>query len=155
MQEEDLTMFITSLNNVLIMNILDCIFAGGYVMLQRGRLESVNINLFDTITTILFINLFSMVNLVSLSLCIERIGIPILSFIRPSYTTIYAILLYIIPSGLMTLAYLYQKKYIQVLSLVFDSHIQRKKSKYAMILYIVFTFAFLCMTGVLCNRSNL
>ena len=155
MQEEVLTIFIISLNNVLIMNVLDSIFSGGYVLLQRGRLESFSINLFDTITTILFINLFSTVNLVSLSLCVERIGIPILSFIRPRYTTIYVILLYIIPSLLMSFAYLYQKKYVQTLSLVFDSPIQRKRSKYAMLLYIIFTFVFLCLTGMLCNGPDL
>ena len=137
------------------MNILDYVFSGGYILLQRGRLESFNINLFDTITTILFINLFSMINLVSLSLCVERIGIPALSFIRPRYTTIYVMLLYLIPSLLMTLAYLYQKRYVQILSLVFDSHIQRKRSKYTIILYIIFTFVFLCLAGVLCNLPDL
>ena len=137
------------------MSVLDLIFSGGYVLLQRGKPESDNINLFDTITTILFINLYSLVNLVSLSLCIEIIGVPFLSFIRPRYTTIYVILLYMIPSLLMTLAYLYQKRYVQILSLVFNSHIQRKKSKYAMILYIFFTFVFLCITSVLYSRSIL
>ncbi len=137
------------------MNILDYVFSGGYILLQRGRLESFNINLFDTITTILFINLFSMINLVSLSLCVESIGIPALSFIRPRYTTIYVMLLYLIPSLLMTLAYLYQKRYVQILSLVFDSHIQRKRSKYTIMLYIIFTFVFLCIAGVLCNRPDL
>ncbi len=154
-QKEALTKFIISLNNILKMSVLDLIFSGGYVLLQRGKLESDNINLFDTITTILFINLYSLVNLVSLSLCIEIIGVPFLSFIRPRYTTIYVILLYMIPSLLMTLAYLYQKRYVQILSLVFNSHIQRKKSKYAMILYIFFTFVFLCITSVLYSRSIL
>ena len=55
----------------------------------------------------------------------------------------------------MIFAYLYQKKYVQTLSLVFDSPIQRKRSKYAMLLYIIFTFVFLCLTGMLCNGPDL